>query len=269
MRPAALSPGSRVAAPPINSTAGWPDRRGGGSHRYGFVVGRLGGPGVRQLGGLCAVAPGHVGRQDQGRDSPRRADRRPDRRDRVGAHLDAAAAAPHPPRHTASHSIDVGFQWCVVLLVVRGVVADHHDHRHAGPSGVVQVGQPVAQAGAEVQQHRRRLLGVRAYPSAAPVATPSNNVSTPRSPGTSSRAATKCISDVPGFAKQTLSPPLTRVWMSAWAPFTTTTYAPPSLRSSVAAVAARVILMGFCRPRREPCSSQCSGGRPRPLSSAT
>src|SRR3954470_16346780 len=61
---------------------------------------------------------------------------------------------------------------------------------------------------------------MRAYPSAAPVATPSKRVSTPRISGTSSSAATKCISDVPGLAKQTSTPAPTSVRMSAWAPFT-------------------------------------------------
>src|SRR5207237_914860 len=53
----------------------------------------------------------------------------------------------------------------------------------------------------------------------APVATPSNSASTPRISGQVSSAATKCISDVPGLAKQTLTPASTRVWTSARAPF--------------------------------------------------
>src|SRR4051812_26951516 len=61
---------------------------------------------------------------------------------------------------------------------------------------------------------------IRAYPSAAPVATPSNRLSTPRISGTSSSAATKCISEVPGLAKQTSTPAPTSVRMSACAPFT-------------------------------------------------
>src|SRR5688572_15555775 len=60
---------------------------------------------------------------------------------------------------------------------------------------------------------------MRAYPSAAPVATPSNRARTPRISGTSSSAATKCISEVPGFMKQTSTPASTSVRIRAWAPF--------------------------------------------------
>ena len=56
---------------------------------------------------------------------------------------------------------------------------------------------------------------MRAYPSAAPVATPSKRVSTACISGTSSSAATKCISEVPGLAKQTSTSAPTRVRMSA------------------------------------------------------
>jgi hypothetical protein len=56
---------------------------------------------------------------------------------------------------------------------------------------------------------------IRAQPSAAPVATPSKRVSTARMSGTSSSAATKCISEVPGFAKHTSTPASTSVRMSA------------------------------------------------------
>ena len=55
---------------------------------------------------------------------------------------------------------------------------------------------------------------------AAPVATPSKSVSTPRISGTASSAATKCISDVPGLVKHTSTPESTSVRSSAWAPFT-------------------------------------------------
>ncbi len=61
---------------------------------------------------------------------------------------------------------------------------------------------------------------MRPYPSAAPVATPSNRASTPCISGTSSSAATKCISEVPGFMKQVSTPWPTRVRMRDWAPFT-------------------------------------------------
>src|ERR1019366_2667689 len=55
--------------------------------------------------------------------------------------------------------------------------------------------------------------------SAAAVATPWNRQRTGRNPFTVSRAATRCISDVPGLAKQVSTPQLTSVWISDWAPF--------------------------------------------------
>src|SRR5438876_5451815 len=60
---------------------------------------------------------------------------------------------------------------------------------------------------------------MRPYPSAAPVATPSKSARTGRISGTSSRAATKCISEVPGFVKQVSTPFATSVRSSACAPF--------------------------------------------------
>src|SRR5205085_3317597 len=60
---------------------------------------------------------------------------------------------------------------------------------------------------------------MRAKPSAAPVATPSNKVSTARISGTVSSAATKCISDVPGLVKHLVTPAFTSVRIRAWAPF--------------------------------------------------
>src|SRR5436305_9308721 len=59
---------------------------------------------------------------------------------------------------------------------------------------------------------------MRAYPSAAPVATPSNRVRTARISGTESRAATKCISEVPGLVKHVVTPASTSVRINAWAP---------------------------------------------------
>src|SRR5580693_5143536 len=52
-----------------------------------------------------------------------------------------------------------------------------------------------------------------------PVATPSNRASTARMPLTLSSAATKCISDVPGFEKQTSTPESTSVRTRLSAPF--------------------------------------------------
>ena len=52
---------------------------------------------------------------------------------------------------------------------------------------------------------------MRPYPSAAPVATPSNRQRIPFISGVESRAATKCISDVPGLAKHVVTSQAVRV----------------------------------------------------------
>ena len=62
---------------------------------------------------------------------------------------------------------------------------------------------------------------MRAYPSAAPVATPSNKREHTAHRGTESSALTKCISDVPGFMKHTSTPAPVRLPISACAPITT------------------------------------------------
>jgi len=63
-------------------------------------------------------------------------------------------------RHRPSEAFDVGGERCIVFGVVRGVVADHVDHRGEGALRVVQVGQAVGQPGAGVQQ---RASGTRGH----------------------------------------------------------------------------------------------------------
>src|SRR6516164_548113 len=79
--------------------------------------------------------------------------------------------------------------------------------------------RPLARPGPRCSRVAAGLSLIRAYPSAAPVTTPSNRPSTQRMPSTRSRAATKCISEVPGLAKQTLTPPPTKVRTRLSAPF--------------------------------------------------
>lgn len=98
------------------------------------------------------------------------------------------------------------------------MIADDVDHRRERAPGVVQVGQAVGHSGAEVQQGRRGVPEMRAYPSAAPVATPSNRHSTGRMAGAASSAATKCISEVPGLAKHTSTPSASRRFTTTSAP---------------------------------------------------
>ena len=65
----------------------------------------------------------------------------------------------HPGGDVARDGLDVGLQLCVVLDVVGGVVADDVDHGHPALARVVQVGESVAQAAAEMQQGRGRFAG--------------------------------------------------------------------------------------------------------------
>ena len=88
------------------------------------------------------------------------------------------------------------------------------------PGGPVEemIGRMQAAAAAKGGGVDAGLPAIRAYPSAAPVATPSNRQSTARM-GELSRAATKCISEVPGFVKQVSIPALPSVSIKAFAPF--------------------------------------------------
>src|SRR4051812_17317893 len=82
-----------------------------------------------------------------------------------------------------------------------------------------RLAKPLASPGPRCSSVEAGVPFIRKYPSAAPVTTPSNRPSTQRMPSTRSSAATKCISDVPGLAKQTSTPPATRVRTRLSAPF--------------------------------------------------
>src|SRR5580693_1536181 len=77
---------------------------------------------------------------------------------------------------------------------------------------------PLARPGPRCSSTAAGRPAIRAYPSAAPVATPSNSASTPRMAGTSSMALTKCISEVPGLVKKALTPAPVRVAIRDCAP---------------------------------------------------
>src|SRR5436190_13027993 len=82
-----------------------------------------------------------------------------------------------------------------------------------------RLAKPLASPGPRCSSVEAGVPFMRKYPSAAPVTTPSNRPSTQRMPSTRSRAATKCISEVPGLAKQTSTPPATKVRTRLSAPF--------------------------------------------------
>src|SRR5258707_3841 len=60
---------------------------------------------------------------------------------------------------------------------------------------------------------------MRAYPSAAPVTTSSCKHKMGRTLAVRPISETSCISEVPGFAKQVVTPASVRALKSAWAPF--------------------------------------------------
>src|SRR5579872_4624353 len=99
-----------------------------------------------------AVGPGDVGGEDQGGDLAAAGGGQ-------GAHgvvgqVAGRAAGVHPAGDGAGQGFDVGLQRRVVADVPGGVGADDDQDRGAGAAGVVQVGQAVGQAGAEVQEDR-------------------------------------------------------------------------------------------------------------------
>ena len=92
------------------------------------------------------LRPRRVRRQDQGGHAARRTEGGGHRIGGIGGHVVGPRRRAVPPRHGAGDGRDVGLQRRVVAGVVRRVVADDVDDRRPGPPGVVQVGQPVAEA---------------------------------------------------------------------------------------------------------------------------
>ena len=129
-------------------------RDGLGDGLHGHVVGRLRRGRGRRRAGLAAFAPGHVGRQDERGHLAGQAARGGEGIDRVLAQGGGASGGVHEAgRDVAGHGFDVALQLGVVLDVVGGVVAHDGEHRHLALARVVQVGQAIAQAAAQVQQH--------------------------------------------------------------------------------------------------------------------
>ena len=97
-----------------------------------------------------------VHRQHQRRHATRRRHRGHDTVDRVLPEVLGPRHRAVPARHGAREGLDVRGQRRVVLEVPAGVVTDDVQDRRARAPRVVQVGQPVGEAGPEVQQGRRR-----------------------------------------------------------------------------------------------------------------
>ena len=78
---------------------------------------------------------------------------------------------------------------------------------------------PLASPGPRCRRVAAGFPVIRPYPSAAPVQTPSKRHKIDRIPASESRALTRCISEVPGLAKQTVTPSFARVLVRLSAPF--------------------------------------------------
>ena len=102
-------------------------------------------------GGLSGLAPGHIGRQDQGGDLPRGAGRGLGRFGRVPGQLGRIARDPYEIGQRSGQPFDVGVERRVKALVVGRVVPDHVEHRRACAPRVVDVGQTVRQPGPQVK----------------------------------------------------------------------------------------------------------------------
>ena len=171
-----------------------------------------------------AVAPRHVGRQDQRGDLAGRSGGLEHRLGRDPAEVLGALGPPDPRRHVARRGLDVRRQRGVEAGVVRGVVADDVDDRRLAPAGRCAGWRGRCRApdrGAAACTPGRRPCGrSRRRPRWR---RPRTGRARRASPGTASRAATKCISLVPGFVKHVVTPASTSVRIMAWAPFMATT----------------------------------------------
>ena len=150
-RPASARPPSRSAArsPPRSALATSSMVSAGTTLRPTLWPGRA--RAGRRLG------PRGVRREDQGGHAARGARGGRHRVGGVGGHVVGPCRGAVPPRHGAGDGRDVRLQRRVVAGVVGRMVAHDVDDRRPGPPGVVQVGQPVAEA---------RARGAAAWPPA-------------------------------------------------------------------------------------------------------
>jgi hypothetical protein len=222
IRSAAASPAARVASPPTSSTHGSPEvsacaasRIASGSAGGGDATGSGPGTGSASVpstgsqltsAGSTSVAtcPARAAATAAAASAPISVVRvlsrtQPDTAPAIAAMSDCSGAS--------------YFAWVVAwspTTLTTGVPA-----RRA----LCRLARPLARPGPRCSRVAAGRSAIRAYPSAAPVATPSNRVSTARISGTLSSAATKCISEVPGLAKQVSTPLATSDRSSARAPF--------------------------------------------------
>ena len=161
MRPASIRPGSRRAWPPINKTAGSPERktRAASEIASGATCARpsTGGSGAGPSASFQEASAGRI-----------RVATRPG-----GAIAAATASAPSRATERLSaavrtqsekgrHTLDVRGKRRFVLLVVGCVVADDVDHRRVGAPGVMHVGEPVGESWPKCRRVEAGLSAMRA-----------------------------------------------------------------------------------------------------------
>ena len=159
MRPASASPSSRTARSVSMSIAGSPERRTLAQRAIDVVAdaarAAIGATAATPSASFHAVSAGRMsvatwpGACARPRWRPRR------RRRSARAFGEVRTQRRDGPRD----ALDVRGQGRVVLDVVRGVLAHDVDDARAGLAGVVEVGQAVAEAGAQVQQRGRGPVG--------------------------------------------------------------------------------------------------------------
>ncbi len=151
-------PVGRSQAPPPEGVpshqehGGLPRAQGLGRLGHGVVGDRVQHRAGVTRGGLAGLPPRHVGRDDQRGHAPGRSEGTLDGGDGVRSEGVGGPRRAEPPRHRPGQALDVRGERGVVRDVGRGVVADHVHHRGAGPPGVVEVGDAVAEARPEVEQ---------------------------------------------------------------------------------------------------------------------
>ena len=148
-------------------------------------------------------APRDIGWNNQGGNAPRWARRRSHCVRGVGGEVVGGCTDPNPLRDVAGERHDVGLQGCIEALRDRWRARRRCSRSVYGLAGRCAGWR--CRSRSPGPMWRRVAAGrpiIRPYPSAAPVTTPSKRASTARISGTASRAATKCISEVPGLAKQ-------------------------------------------------------------------
>ena len=160
----------------------------------------------------AAVVPAGIGRQDQRGDLARRGARRLHRRRGIHPHGRDRLHHARPGRDAARPALGIRGQRRVERAVIGRLVADDVDDRGErrggrcadwrgrwrGPGRNAAASRRACRPCARSRRRRRST-------------TPSNRPSTQRMPGIRSSAATKCISLVPGLAKQVSTPRQQRV----------------------------------------------------------